>query len=214
MGEALWWVSLRGFKQFGTSWAPRGRAGSRRVAHWEPSSGSGVGAQVGQSWKIAPKRALLQSVFLLRDDFGPTAKQGFALRAWWLPMAPSHHSLSLGRWLSALLRCYSMFIGEVSEIAAAAPGTLRALHCPSQLPTPPPRTRGPSSPGPTQFGTTGLSLTCCWRPPRSPSSCPTLVLPLRVPRSRKLPSPFRAAEPGVCSAPPSGTGGSGGGGRN
>lgn len=70
MGELLW-VGVTGKIQFGASCSARGSAGRQRVALWEPSSASGVGAQVGQSWKIVPRHALLRSVFLLRADCCP-----------------------------------------------------------------------------------------------------------------------------------------------
>lgn len=62
LGEAPW-AGVTGKIQFGARWAAQGRTGRRHVASWEPSSASGVGAlvgaQVGQSWKIAPRRGLL-----------------------------------------------------------------------------------------------------------------------------------------------------------
>lgn len=145
--------------------------------------------------------------------------QGRASRSWsggpWWPCpTPS----SMGRWLSALLHCYSVFTGEVSEIASrlgpSAPQPLRAplrcapLYCPSPLPTPQPQTspRESSRPHPVlhHWALSLLFLAV----PQPPSSRPTLVLPLCVPRSRKLSSLGpRSLE--VCSSPPSGTGGSG-----
>lgn len=80
------------------SGAPRRRAGRRRVAPWEPDSASGVGAQVWQSWKIAPKRVLLQPLFLSRAEcwFCCTARR--AVPGLGSPVGPRPiPSFSLGR---------------------------------------------------------------------------------------------------------------------
>lgn len=212
-GRGAWAGRTAGI-QCRASGAARGRAGRRRVASWEPDSASGVGAQVGQSWKIAPKRVLLQPLFLSRAEcwFCCTARR--AVPSLGVPCgSPSHPLLLLGAAAQAhRSRSYSVFTGEVSEVAVAAhrplPEPPRPFRGPSPRPTPPPLLSVRSPPGPTQFCTTSLSLS------QPPSSCPALVWPLRVPRSRSLPSSPTAALPEVCSSPRGRTGGSGGGGRN
>lgn len=96
---------------------------------------------------------------------------------------------------------------------APAPPRFAPLHCSSQLPTPPPRTRPEYSPPHPVLYHRPFPL-AGGGPPQPPSSCPTLVLPLCVPAPENSLLPLGPRSLELCSAPPCGTGGSGGGGLN
>lgn len=170
---------------------------------WEPGSGSGVRAQIEPSWKISSKRALLQSVFL-EGWCRPYCKAGRRVPGLVAPGGPVPAPPS--PWGGGSARCSVPIPCSLEKFPRSppprplrAPLRSRAVspsNCPSRLPAPPPQTCVASPPGPTLFCTSGLSLSGSWRPPEAPSSCPTLLLLLCIPRSRKLPSSSRAAEPG------------------
>lgn len=206
----------------GTSWAARSRARRRRVAPWEPSVlprelRRKLG-KVGKSLQSAPCSSRYFSRGLI---VGSAARRSVAFLVWW-PLLALSHPLFHGA-VARRARCsiaIPCLLGKFPRSpAASAPPRLGAplrrapLRCPSPLPTPQPQTSRPESSRPHPVLHHWALPLLFLAVPQPPSSRPTLVLLLCVPRSPKLPSLGpRSLE--VCSALPSGTGGSGGGGHD
>lgn len=189
----------------------RGKLGS-------PGLCSGVGVQVGQSCKIAPKRTLPQSYFPRWLTVGSASRWGAPFLAW-QPLAPLSHPLLLGavaqRAARFLIHVYWASFrdrrrGPSAPPGAPAPPLLRAASAVLPRSLPAPHTSAPtprpqsSQPHPVlHHPPLSFSLQLP-RPSLAPPCCPLQKIPLFLYR--------RSLE--VCSAPPSGTGGRWGGGRN
>lgn len=207
LGEALRWVSLGGFKQFGTSWAVRGcgALGAKlRLQSW------------GASWAKLEScsKACFARVRISLEGWFLALLHVRAPRSW--PGGPRPTPPSA--WGGGSARCSGPIPCLQEKFPRSLPRPLgpsgRPCLCPSPYPTPPPRTPcpRPSRPHPILYHSPLPRLLLA--APQPPSSCPTLALSLRAPHPENSLLPLELGSLKVCSAPPSGTGGSGGGGHN
>lgn len=155
-------------EQAGQSGAAQGsdtsRPGSRAPA---PE----LGCKLGKVGKLLQSVLCSNPYFSPGLIFGPTSRQGAAFLAWWPPSHPFPLRGAVAQ--RAVLVLFHVYWRSFRDHCR---GPLAPPDAPASVPPLTPHLHPdlcvPSPPGPTQFCTTRLSLTCSWLPPNPPPVAP------------------------------------------